>query len=130
MLAAGIVVEGVTAAHAELVADPESLRYAAISVAFGAVGEQVFVERVRLETRAPRSAAGGGEDAVGELIREIEELSGPGLELAADALAPLDAILPRDARIDFDPASEDQVRALLGELREALPPRLLRGVSG
>jgi exonuclease SbcD len=130
LLATGVVVEGVTALHTELAADPERLRYGAISAAVGAVGEQVFVERVRLETRAPRSVAGGGEDAVGELIREIEELSGPGLELAADALAPLDAILPRDARIDFDPAAEDQVRALLGELGEALPPRLLRGVSG
>jgi DNA repair exonuclease SbcCD nuclease subunit len=130
LLAAGVVIEGVTTAHTELAADPESLRYGAISAAVGAVGEQVFVERVRLETRAPRSIAAGGEDAVGELIREIEELSGPGLESAADALAPLDAILPRDARLDFDPASEDQVRALLGELREALPPRLLRGVSG
>jgi DNA repair exonuclease SbcCD nuclease subunit len=130
LLAAGIIVEGVTAAHAELAADLESLRYSAISAAVGAVGEQVFVERVRLETQAPRSIASGSEDAVGELIREIEELSGSGLESAADALAPLDAILPREARGDFDPSSDDNVRALLGELGEALPARLLRGVSG
>jgi DNA repair exonuclease SbcCD nuclease subunit len=130
LVAAGVVLEGVTGVHAELAADPEGLRYGAISAAVGAVGEQVFVERVRLETRAPRSIAGAGEDAVGELIREIEELSGPGLASAAEALAALDGILPEKARVGFDPASEDQVRALLAELGETLPSRLLKGVSG
>jgi DNA repair exonuclease SbcCD nuclease subunit len=130
LLAAGIVVEGGTPVHAELAANPEMFRYGVISAAVGAVGEQVFVERVRLETRAPQSIAAGGEDAVGELIREIAELSGPGLESATDSLAQLDSVLPSDARVGFDPAAEDQVRALLAELGAALPSRLLRGVSG
>ena len=129
LLAAGVVIEGVTAVHAELAADPDGLRYGAIAAAVGAVGEQVFVERVRLETRPPRSIVGGGEDAVGDLLREIEELSGSDLGSAADVLAPLDAVLPKDARVGFDPASEEHVGALLAELRDALPRRLLRGVS-
>jgi DNA repair protein SbcD/Mre11 len=131
LLATGVVFEGVSAVHGALAANPERLRYQAISAAVGAVGDQVFIERVRLQTEAPRTIAIGGEDAVGELIREIEELSGTtGLAIPLKALAPLSGILPEAAKEGFDPADAEQVRALLGELRDSLPTRLLQGAGG
>ena len=130
LLAAGVLFEGASAVHASLAADPEGLRYHAISAAVGAVGERVFIERVQLQTEAPKAISIGGEDAVGELIREIEELSGAGLAVSLEALAPLAGVLPSEVKESFDPADDEQVRALLGELKDALPARLLGRVDG
>ena len=130
LLAAGVVFEGVSTAHASLASDLEKLRYDAISAAVGAVGDRVFIERIRLQTEAPKEIAFGGEDAVGELIREIEALSGAGLEISLEALAPLAGVLPAGVKASFDPGDGEQVRAILGELKDALPARLLQGAGG
>jgi hypothetical protein len=129
LLAAGVTFEGVTALHTSLAADPERLRYNAISAGVGAVGDQVFIERIRLQTEAPEVITAGGESAVGELVREIEELSGAGISISREAIAPLVGGLPGQVKKNFDPADDEQVRMLLGELKDVLPARLLRGLD-
>lgn len=129
LLAAGVLFEGVSAAHASLAADPEKLRYQAISAVVGAVGDRVFVERVGLRSEDQKAIASGGEDAVGELVREIDTLSGAGLQIAQEALEPLVSALPAGVTETFDPADEEQVREILAELRGALPARLLQGTA-
>ena len=127
LLAVRIAITGQTDAHLELVHDEEKLRYEVIAAAAETAGEQVWIERVVLRTSAPRALALGGNDAVGELVRELDELSGDEsvlLELA-EALRPLAEALPSAIADDFDPMDVQTVRELVADVARSLPAKLL-----
>jgi DNA repair exonuclease SbcCD nuclease subunit len=131
LLAARVVIEGLTDAHHSLAASDERLRYDVIAAAADVAGQQVWIERVKLATSAPRELAHGGEDAVGELIRELDALSDQaGLGEMQEVLCPLSDVLPEEVRADFDPSDPGTIASLLGEVRESLPTTLLeKGAS-
>jgi exonuclease SbcD len=68
LLAARVVISGVSEAHAALAADAERLRYEVIAAAADVGGGQVWIESVKLATSTLREPR-GGDDAVGELMR-------------------------------------------------------------
>lgn len=127
LLAVRVEIVGQTDAHLELVRDEEKLRYEVIAAAAEIAGERVWVERVVPRTSAPRALALGGNDAVGELVRELDELSGDEsalLELA-EALRPLAEALPSAIADDFDPMDVQTVRELVADVARSLPAVLL-----
>lgn len=128
LLAARVAIEGATDAHRGLAVDPERLRYDVIAAAADVAGQQVWIERVNLVTTPPRGLAHGGDDAVGELMREIEDLSaGVGAAEMQKILQPLADVLPEEVRAEFDPGDPDTVAALIDEVGESLPTALLEG---
>ena len=127
LLAAGVVISGVSEAHAALAADDERLRYEVIATAGDIAGGQVWIESVKLATRAPRELAHGGDDAVGELVQELDELTADGGvpdELTA-TLAPLAKVLPPAVLAEFDPLDVETIRELLADVSQSLPAALL-----
>lgn len=127
LLAARVVLSGTSEAHKTLASDEERMRYEVIAAAADLGGGQVWIESVRLATLPPRELAHGGEDAVGELIQELDELTAdvaPVAELA-DVLGPLARALPPAVLEEFDPADEDTIRELMTEVRRSLPVLLL-----
>jgi len=119
LLALRLVLAGTCAAHAALSADPAALREKLRAEAMAtAAGQEVWLEDVRLATRAP-AAARARDDALGTLLRGIAEAAAP------DLLAPLqayaNAMLNRAAlRARLGP-DHPAVRLAAGEL----PPDLL-----
>jgi DNA repair protein SbcD/Mre11 len=127
LLVARVVISGVSEAHSTLAADAERLRYEVIAAAADVAGGQVWIESVKLATSAPRELANGGDDAVGELVQELAELSAQGgapAELSA-ALAPLAKILPPSVLAEFDPLDAETIRALMADVSQSLPVALL-----
>lgn len=128
LLAARVAITGVSDAHYTLAADSERLRYDVIAAAADVAGAQVWIEGVRLVTSSRRELARGGDDAVGELIQELEELSsadGSTDDLTA-ALAPLGKVLPAAVLAEFDPTDSETVRALMADVGQSLPIALLQ----
>jgi exonuclease SbcD len=128
LLAARIVITGRCEAHTALLADAERLRYDVVAGAADVAGGQVWIEGVRLDTSPPRELAHAGDDAVGELIQELAELTaGNGAmdELSA-ALAPLAKALPAGVVAGLDPADPGTVKALMAEVSQSLPAALLQ----
>ncbi len=127
LLAARVRIAGVTSAHGALAADAERLRYEVIAAAADVAGQQVWIEGVALETTPSRKLAHGGDDAVGELIQELEELSRGDRsigELLAP-LAPLADALPAGVLAEFDPGDADTVLELMAGVSRSLPVALL-----
>jgi exonuclease SbcD len=127
LLAARVVISGVSEAHSTLAVDAERLRYEVIAAAADVAGGQVWIESVKLETSAPRALAHGGDDAVGELIQELAELSAHDCapaELSA-ALASLAKLLPAAVLAEFDPLDAETIRALMADVGQSLPVALL-----
>jgi exonuclease SbcD len=131
LLAVRIVISGQTDAHQELVRDEEKLRYEVIAAAAETTDEQVWIERVALKTLPPRALALGGDDAVGELIRELEELSGDetALQELAEALRPLADALPSAVAEEFNPMDPQTVRELISDVARSLPAKLLESTE-
>jgi DNA repair protein SbcD/Mre11 len=127
LLAARIAIAGATDAHAALAADQERLRYEVVAAATDVAGRRVWIEGVRLATTAPRELAHGGDDAIGELVQELRELSGGegSVDALAASLEPLAKALPPAVLADFDPTSSATVRALMAEVSQSLPAALL-----
>jgi exonuclease SbcD len=128
LLAARIVITGRCEAHTALLSDAERLRYDVVAAAADVAGGQVWIEGVRLDTRPPRELAHAGDDAVGELIQELAELTaGNGAmdELTA-ALAPLAKALPPGVLAGLDPAGPGTVKALMADVSQSLPAALLQ----
>jgi DNA repair exonuclease SbcCD nuclease subunit len=123
LLAARVQLGGVCEAHRALAADPERLRYEVIAAATDVVGEAVWIEGVELSTTPVRELASGGEDAIGELIAELDEFSDAD---AIDALAPLANVLPAAVLAEFDPVDAQTVRTLITEVAQSLPAMLLQ----
>ncbi|MDQ2759356.1 MAG: DNA repair exonuclease [Actinomycetota bacterium] len=127
LLAARVKIAGMTDAHRALVADVERLRYEVIAAAADVAAQQVWIESVALDTTASHELAHGGDDAVGELIQELEELSGEDGsigELLAP-LAPLADALPASVLANFDPRDAETVRELMAGVSRSLPVALL-----
>lgn len=128
LLAARIVITGRCEAHTALRSDAERLRYDVVAGAADVAGGQVWIEGVRLDTSPPRELAHAGDDAVGELIQELAELTaGNGAmdELTA-ALAPLAKALPPGVLAGLDPADPGTVKALMADVSQSLPAALLQ----
>lgn len=132
LLAARVVIRGVTDAHSALVGNDERLLYDVVAAAADVAGERVWIEGVKVETRTSSELAYGGDDAVGELIRELDELTG-GDGAASDlteALSPLAKVLPPAVLAEFDPTDPDTLRALMAEISRSLPVALLERTDG
>lgn len=131
LLAARIVIGGVTGAHSALVADDERLLYDVVAATADIAGERVWIEGVKIETTAPHELAHSGDDAVGELIKELEELtrSEHAMTELMESLAPLARVLPPAVLAEFDPANPDSVRELLADVSRSLPVALLERLT-
>lgn len=127
LLAVRVAITGVSEAHSTLAVDSERLRYDVIASAADVAGAQVWIEAVRLTTSSPRELAHGGEDAVGELIQELEELSreAGSTDALTAALAPLARMLPAAVLAEFDPTDSETVQALMADVSQSLPIALL-----
>jgi len=126
LVAARVVISGVSDAHNELAGDEERLRYEVIGGAVDVAATQVWIEQVRLETRAPRDLA-AGDDAIGELVQELADLmgeEGSSAELAA-TLEPLKRVLPPAVLAEFDPSNRETIRELMADVSRSLPVALL-----
>jgi DNA repair exonuclease SbcCD nuclease subunit len=132
LLAARVVISGATDAHAQLVADHERMRYEVIAAAADAAGSQVWVEGTRIRTNTTRPPAASGDDAVGELINELEHLANDDIALAelTTSLRSLANTLPVAVLEDFNPLDLGIVRELLAEVERSLPIALLERANG
>jgi hypothetical protein len=128
LLAARILITGRCEAHTALLSDAERLHYDVVAAAADVAGGQVWIESVRLHTSPSRELAHAGDDAVGELIQELAELTaGNGAmdELTA-ALAPLARALAPGVLAGLDPADPGTVKALMADVSQSLPAALLQ----
>ena len=129
LLAARVVLRGTTETHQWLAADDERLRYEIIAATADLAGEQVWIEGVRLATAPPRPLAESGDDAVGELLRELERLGADEAamtELTRDVLSPLTASLPQAILEEWDPLDASVLRELMCDVERSLPVALLK----
>ncbi len=119
LLALRLVLSGTCAAHAALSADPAALREKLRAEALAtAAGQEMWLEDVRLVTAAP-AAARARDDALGTLLRAIDEAAAPGLLPPLQAYA--EKMLGHGAAGRRLPADHPARRLALGEL----PPDLL-----
>jgi DNA repair protein SbcD/Mre11 len=128
LLAARIVITGRCEAHTALLSDAERLRYDVVAAAADVAGGQVWIEGVRLDTSSPRELAHAGDDAVGELIQELAELTAGngGMDELTAALAPLARALAPGVLAGLDPADPGTVKALMADVSQSLPAALLQ----
>jgi DNA repair exonuclease SbcCD nuclease subunit len=126
-----VAVEGRTAAHDALMADPQrwisEIRAAAVDLA----GESAWVEKVALRTRPPEAASRKPEGALGELLALVDALSADPAALGglAAELSDLEKKLPREFKEGTEswrPEDPRWLAELLAEARPLLLRRLLR----
>lgn len=126
LLAVRVVIAGTCEAHHQLHADPERLYAEMMGAAADVAGDEAWVEKVEPQT-LPSRPLENGSDAVGELMRELDELGSDQAalaELAAELRSLADA-LPASARERWDPTDPETVRQLLDGLSASLPAALL-----
>ena len=130
-VAARLIVQGACAAHSELLASPERWINECRTLAFG-FGGAVWIEKVKLQTRRPDEGRDPFEedDALGSLLRSIRDLEADGGELAelAESFTDLRRKLPAELFEDgeaLDPLDPEQLRGVLGEVKDLLLARLL-----
>ena len=127
-----VTVEGETAVHDDIMADPERWSNEIRAAAVDEAGERAWVEKVRLRTQ-PLPAAGRTPDgAVGELLALVEELTADpeALSSLSSELADLEKKLPREfkeAAENFRPDDPGWLKGLLAEAKPMLVRRLLQG---
>jgi DNA repair exonuclease SbcCD nuclease subunit len=138
IVAARVVVAGTTVANGAIRRDGERFVAELRARALDACGEGMWLEKIRIQTRAPIDLPRLREEqsAVGHLARRFAAMKDDPTELAALAaeLAELDRRLPPELRerateglrLD-DPAT---IRALLDDVEQMLLPRLLEGAEG
>jgi DNA repair exonuclease SbcCD nuclease subunit len=127
-----VTVAGETAAHDEIMGDPERWENEIRAVAVDEAGERAWVEKVRLHTRPPRTRGVKAEGAVGELLALVEELAcdPEALSGLASELDDLEKKLPRElkeAAEGWRPGDPGWLKELLTEAEPMLIRRLLRG---
>jgi DNA repair protein SbcD/Mre11 len=137
VLAARVFVTGATKANAAIRRDLERFTGELRAAAADILGDALFVEKVKIETRSFFDLAQVREEAsaVGHLARRLEAIKSDDAEIAslAAVLAELDKRLPPDLREGegaltlSDPAT---IRAFVEEVEAMLLPRLLEGVEG
>jgi DNA repair exonuclease SbcCD nuclease subunit len=127
-----VMVEGETAAHDAITADPErwvnEIRAAAVDEA----GERAWVEKVRFRTQPPPAGDRKTQGAVGELLALLDELSSDraALDSLSAELADLEKKLPREFKVAAEgwrPDDAGWLQSLLAEAKPMLIRRLLQG---
>lgn len=134
LIACRFEIHGVTAAHTAFMRQRDELDADLRGVAGGLGGEQVWVERVRWETEAPRVANATADDALGETLSVIRDAAASDAMLAdlADELRPLAGKLPADVRLGpdgIDPTDPETLRRLLRQVERLLPSLLTEGAA-
>jgi DNA repair exonuclease SbcCD nuclease subunit len=137
VLAARVFVTGATRANAAIRRDLDRFTGELRAAAGDVLGDGVFVEKVKIETRSVFDLAQVRKEAsaVGHLARRLEALKSDAAEIAslAAVLADLDKRLPPELREGdgaltlSDPAT---IRRFVEEVEAALLPRLLEGAEG
>jgi hypothetical protein len=131
LLAARVVISGRSDAHVQLAANVERLRDEVTAAAIDVAGDQIWIERVQLSTSAPRAIAEGGDDAVGQLVCELTEVTADEQALAevSGALRPLADALPPAVLAQFNPLDLVTVRELMADVERSLPVALMERAS-
>ena len=133
LVACRIEIGGITGAHARLVQDQERLDSELRGLATDLHAEQTWVERIRWQTSATRSAT-VSDDAVGETLKVLRSAASDAgtLSVLADRLRPLAMKLPAEVRTGldgFDPTDPETLARLLADVERALPSLLLAGTD-
>lgn len=131
LLAARVMITGTTDAHGQLLSNRERLHQEVLLAAAEAGGSQIWIEATKVQTEplSPRIAA--GDDAVGELINELDDIftSDAALVEIGKTLDGLAGALPVGVLNEFNPSDRDVLRALMQEVRESLPIALTEGIN-
>jgi len=132
LLAARLVIEGASPAHAALAGEPERWmqEYRTQAATLGGAG--VWLEKVKIATRRPVDLAEelSREDALGDLLRLVHELETSPLPLDdfAGELAEFKSKLPAEITSGddaLDPTDPGVLKAFLPDVKELLLSRLL-----
>lgn len=131
LLAAQVQIVGASAAHRSLVADPERTRQEMILAAADGGGDQVWLQGAVVDTVAESAVSGGRDDAVGELIAELDEILASENAIAdiGQTLSPLADAMTIAALEQLNPKDPTVVRELLREVRRTLPSALTQEMS-
>ncbi len=113
-----VTLHGQTALHRLEAEQPGTIRAAILAAAQDVGAADVWIEQVRLELSSPldRAAAAGREDALGEVIRLVDELAGDASRLQAFA----DEHLGEMARLPVELADAAPGALGIADLRQAL----------
>ena len=132
LVAARLVLEGASPAHAALAREPERWMQEYRAQASSLPGPGVWLEKVRLETTRPvdLTAQLDRDDALGDLLRMIAGLEASPLELEglAEEFNDLKGKLPIEITAGeepLDPVDPATLRAALPQVKELLLSRLL-----
>lgn len=131
LLAARVTITGTTDAHVLLLSDLERFHQEVLLAAVEAGGSQVWVEATKVQTKPLSPRISAGDDAVGELINELDDIFGDDAALVqlGKTLEGLAGALPVGVLNQFNPADPDELRSLMQEVRESLPVALTAGIS-
>jgi exonuclease SbcD len=129
LVACRIEIGGVSPAHPRFVRDRDHLDAELRAIAGGLGAEALWVERVIWKTSPQRGANAGADDALGEVLKALREISGDEGTLSelAEELAPLTAKLPlnvREGPDGVDPSDPETLRSALADIEATLPPLL------
>lgn len=132
MVAARLVLEGSSGAHADIARNPERWIHEYRAQALSLASPGVWLEKVQIQTRRPVELARqlGREDALGDLLRMIENLESVPLEIEslAKEFSDLKSKLPPElasGEDPLDPTNTEVLNATLPDVREILLARLL-----
>lgn len=124
LVAARVIAEGVTDAHAAVARDPETVIAAIRARALDVHGDRVWIEKVLLRTRPKVDVAAlrGRDDATGEVLRTVDQVDDALLGTLAAGFADLRTKLP--AGVDIDPTDPAFLREALGDVERLLVAHL------
>jgi DNA repair exonuclease SbcCD nuclease subunit len=127
-----VTVEGRTAAHDEIMSDPERWVNEVRAAAVDQAGERVWVEKVKLRTQPLVATDRRPEGALSELLTLVDELTADpvGLGRLSSELADLEKKLPREFKETAEgwrPGDPGWLKGLLAEAQPLLVRRLLKG---
>ncbi|HZF49989.1 MAG TPA: DNA repair exonuclease [Polyangiaceae bacterium] len=132
-VAARVIIEGSSRAHAELCQNPERWGNEVRAAAMEVGGEGVWVEKIRIRTRTPidLEELRDRDDALGQLVRSIQAIKTDQDELSwfIERLSDLRHKLPPELREAEDGLRLDdpaELSGLLDEVEQMLIPRLLQ----
>jgi DNA repair exonuclease SbcCD nuclease subunit len=127
-----VTVQGETAAHDEIMADPERWANEIRAVALDEGGERAWIEKVKFCIQPPAGRYRRCEGALGELLTLVDETAGDpeALSCLSSELADLEKKLPREfkeAAEGWRPNDPNWLKGLLAEAKPMLIERLLQG---